>query len=245
MNRHHLTRIPFVAITALPRRGHPRAALRSTGGIFGNSAPAHLGSHRNLRHPRRRRPRLGELHRRVRPRDPGGLIPSLLADGPGPPPTAIMTYGPNQVLSNAAIVPLGPGEQMESQRQRKHAHHHGRQRLLRPQSFEVGIPFQWETSNSGTFGAGIITNSRSTSATPPLRSPGCPPTRTTCSGLSGSWPGPATSPATSTAPSPRAERAFRVGGRMRGGTMPSAGGGAGWALAVAAFEPARWRRRAR
>jgi ATP/maltotriose-dependent transcriptional regulator MalT len=28
----------------------------------------------------------------------------------------------------------------------------------------------------------------------------------------------------------------RVGGRMRGGTMPSAGGGAGWALAVASFE---------
>ena len=28
----------------------------------------------------------------------------------------------------------------------------------------------------------------------------------------------------------------RVGGRMRGGTMPSAGGGAGWALAVANFE---------
>jgi DNA-binding NarL/FixJ family response regulator len=32
------------------------------------------------------------------------------------------------------------------------------------------------------------------------------------------------------------EESVRVGGRMRGGTMPSAGGGAGWALAVAAFE---------
>jgi DNA-binding CsgD family transcriptional regulator/tetratricopeptide (TPR) repeat protein len=32
------------------------------------------------------------------------------------------------------------------------------------------------------------------------------------------------------------EESVRVGGRMRGGTMPSAGGGAGWALAVASFE---------
>jgi ATP/maltotriose-dependent transcriptional regulator MalT len=32
------------------------------------------------------------------------------------------------------------------------------------------------------------------------------------------------------------EESVRVGGRMQGGTMPSAGGGAGWALAVAAFE---------
>ena len=28
------------------------------------------------------------------------------------PPTAIMTYGPGQIISNAAIVPLAPGEQM-------------------------------------------------------------------------------------------------------------------------------------
>jgi DNA-binding NarL/FixJ family response regulator/tetratricopeptide (TPR) repeat protein len=32
------------------------------------------------------------------------------------------------------------------------------------------------------------------------------------------------------------EESVRVGGRVQGGTMPSAGGGAGWALAVAAFE---------
>ena len=32
--------------------------------------------------------------------------------GQAAPPTAIMTYGPGQIISNAAIVPLGPGNQM-------------------------------------------------------------------------------------------------------------------------------------
>ena len=35
------------------------------------------------------------------------------------------------------------------------------------------------------------------------------------------------------------EESVRVGGRMRGGTMPSAGGGAGWALALAALRARR------
>jgi hypothetical protein len=43
---------------------------------------------------------------------PAGSFLLAWPTGQPPPPTAIMTYGPNQVISNAAIVPLGPGEQL-------------------------------------------------------------------------------------------------------------------------------------
>jgi hypothetical protein len=43
---------------------------------------------------------------------PAGSFLLAWPTGQPAPPTAIMTYGPNQVLSNAAIVPLGPGEQL-------------------------------------------------------------------------------------------------------------------------------------
>jgi hypothetical protein len=43
---------------------------------------------------------------------PAGSFLLAWPTGQPPPPTAIMTYGPGQIISNAAIVPLGPGEQM-------------------------------------------------------------------------------------------------------------------------------------
>jgi hypothetical protein len=43
---------------------------------------------------------------------PAGSFLLAWPTGQAPPPTAIMTYGPGQIISNAAIVPLGPGEQM-------------------------------------------------------------------------------------------------------------------------------------
>jgi hypothetical protein len=43
---------------------------------------------------------------------PAGSFLLAFPTGTPPPPTAIMTYGPGQVISNAAIVPLGTGDQM-------------------------------------------------------------------------------------------------------------------------------------
>jgi hypothetical protein len=43
---------------------------------------------------------------------PAGSFLLAWPTGQPPPPTAIMTYGPNQIISNAAIVPLGPGDQL-------------------------------------------------------------------------------------------------------------------------------------
>jgi hypothetical protein len=43
---------------------------------------------------------------------PAGSFLLAWPTGQAPPPTAIMTYGPGQIISNAAIVPLGPGEQL-------------------------------------------------------------------------------------------------------------------------------------
>jgi hypothetical protein len=43
---------------------------------------------------------------------PAGSFLLAWPTGQPPPPTAIMTYGPGQIISNAAIVPLGPGEQL-------------------------------------------------------------------------------------------------------------------------------------
>jgi hypothetical protein len=45
---------------------------------------------------------------------PAGAFLLAWPTGQAPPPTAIMTYGPGQtIISNAAIVPLGAGEQMQ------------------------------------------------------------------------------------------------------------------------------------
>jgi len=45
---------------------------------------------------------------------PSGAFLLAWPTGQAPPPTAIMTYGPGQtIISNAAIVPLGAGEQMQ------------------------------------------------------------------------------------------------------------------------------------
>jgi hypothetical protein len=43
---------------------------------------------------------------------PAGSFLLAWPTGQAAPPTAIMTYGPSQVISNAAIVPLGPSEQL-------------------------------------------------------------------------------------------------------------------------------------
>jgi hypothetical protein len=43
---------------------------------------------------------------------PAGSFLLAWPTGQAPPPTAIMTYGPGQIISNAAIVPLGPSEQI-------------------------------------------------------------------------------------------------------------------------------------
>jgi hypothetical protein len=69
-----------------------------------------------------------------------------------------MTYGPNQVLSNAAIVVLGPSEQLE-------VNVSGSTHIIMDvngywsaSSNDVGEPFIWQTSNAGTFGAARIRN---------------------------------------------------------------------------------------
>jgi hypothetical protein len=43
---------------------------------------------------------------------PAGSFLLAWPTGQAAPPTAIMTYGPGQIISNAAIVPLGPSEQL-------------------------------------------------------------------------------------------------------------------------------------
>jgi hypothetical protein len=43
---------------------------------------------------------------------PAGSFLLAWPTGQAPPPTAIMTYGPNQIISNAAIIPLGTGDQI-------------------------------------------------------------------------------------------------------------------------------------
>ena len=43
---------------------------------------------------------------------PAGSFLLAWPTGQPAPPTAIMTYGPGQIISNAAIVPLGPGDQL-------------------------------------------------------------------------------------------------------------------------------------
>ena len=68
------------------------------------------------------------------------------------------------------------------------------------------------------------------------RSRACRPTRTTSSGRSSSWAGRTTTRATSTARSRRARRACASAAALTRGTMPSAGGGPGWALGGARFE---------
>ena len=44
---------------------------------------------------------------------PAGSFLLAWPTGQAAPPTAIMTYGPSQIISNAAIVPLGPSEQLD------------------------------------------------------------------------------------------------------------------------------------
>src|SRR6476659_1213722 len=44
---------------------------------------------------------------------PAGSFLLTWPTGGAPPPTAVMTYGPNQILSNAAIVVLGTGDAIE------------------------------------------------------------------------------------------------------------------------------------
>ena len=67
------------------------------------------------------------------------------------------------------------------------------------------------------------------------RSRACRAARICSRGRCSRSPGRATSRATSMAPIRAGEESVRIGGRLSGGTMPSAGGGPGWALAVAFF----------
>jgi hypothetical protein len=89
---------------------------------------------------------------------PAGSFLLSWPTGGAPPPTAIMTYGPNQVLSNAAIIVLGPGEQVE-------INVSGSTHIIMdvngywaPIANAANNALVWETSNTGTFGAARIRN---------------------------------------------------------------------------------------
>ena len=149
---------PFVAIQPC-RVADTRGGAPITGGIFGNSAQRTWDLTGICGIPADTAAISVNFTVVSAPGIPAGSFLLSWPTGQAPPPTAIMTYGPNQVLSNAAIVPLGGGEQIE-------VNVSGSTHIIMdvngyfgPQSFDAGIPFQWETSNSGTFGAGIFKNS--------------------------------------------------------------------------------------
>ena len=134
-------RAPFIGIQPCRVADTRGNGAPIQGGIFGNSSPADLGPHRDLRHSRRHRGHLGELHRRVRPGNPGRLVPALLADRSGSPADRDhdLRAEPDPLQRGDRAARGGRADR--GQRQRKHAHHHGRQRLLRSAVLRSRYPF--------------------------------------------------------------------------------------------------------